>query len=91
MTGEKSAVSQLATADGMLMVSAMDLTDYYVTVCSVCRCASCWHGEFFCKDSSIANVVDVLASVLRREYREHPSHYTEGKLMEVCGQVRYAP
>lgn len=65
--------------------------DYYVTVCSVCRCASCWHGEFRCDASRGAGTVEVLASELLREKREHRSHFSIGKLREVCGGVRYAP
>lgn len=64
--------------------------DYYVTVCSACRCASCWHAEFMCQRSQTAGTIEVLASVLRGEDREHPSYYSVTKLREVCGDVRYA-
>lgn len=59
-----------------------------VTVCSACRCASCWHGEFMCDSSRCAGTIDVLASELRGEYREHPSNFSVEKLREVCGSVR---
>lgn len=65
------------------------MSDYLVTICSVCRCASCWHGEFLCEESRDAGTVDVLASVLRGEDREHPDHFSIAKLTEVCGSVRY--
>ncbi len=64
--------------------------DYYVIVCSACRCASCWHGESLCQASRTAGTVEVRASELRREDREHPSYFSEAKLREVCGSVRYA-
>ena len=64
--------------------------DYYVTVCSACRCASCWHAEFMCQANRHAGTVEVLASELRREDREHPRYFSVSKLREVCGDVRYA-
>lgn len=67
------------------------MKDYLVTVCSACRCASCWNGEFMCDRATGAATVDVLASVLADEGREHPSNYSEDKLREVCGAVRYVP
>lgn len=68
----------------------MPNTDYLVTVCSACRCASCWHGEFMCDASRTAGTVNALASGLRAEDREHPDNYSIAKLHEVCGSVRYA-
>ncbi len=66
------------------------MTDYYVTVCSVCRCASCWHGELMCDSARYAGTIEVLASVLRGEDREHASNFTIRKLEAVCGHVRRA-
>lgn len=68
----------------------MSNRDYYVTVCDKCRTASCWHGEFMCQRSRSAGTIDVLASVLRQEDREHASWFSEENLMNVCGHVRYA-
>lgn len=68
----------------------MPKTDYLVTVCSACRCASCWHGEFMCDASRTAGTVNVRASVLRAEAREHPDNFSTAKLQWVCGAVRYA-
>lgn len=65
------------------------MTDYYVTVCSVCRCASCWHGEFMCQQAQEAGTVDVLASRLRQENREHLDNFSIARLSEVCGAVRH--
>jgi hypothetical protein len=65
------------------------MSDYIVTVCSVCRTASCWHGEFMCDKAAGADVIDVLASQLLTEGREHPSNYAVERLNEVCGRVRY--
>lgn len=63
--------------------------DYLVTVCSKCRTASCWHGEFMCEQSRDAGTVDVLASVLRSEEREHPDNYSIAKLTAVSGAMRH--
>lgn len=68
----------------------MPTTDYYVTVCSACRCASCWHGVFLCGASRNAGTVEVRASELLQDDREHPSYFSAAKLREVCGNVRYA-
>lgn len=67
------------------------MKDYLVTVCSVCRCASCWHGEFMCEASQLARTVEVPASAseLRGEHREHPSNFSAEKLRDVCGTLRY--
>lgn len=65
--------------------------DYWVTVCSACRTASCWHGEFMCQASANASTVDVRASALRVEDREHPSYFSADRVREVCGVVRHAP
>ena len=65
--------------------------DYWVTVCSACRCASCWHGEFMCESSRTASTIEVRASELRGEDLEHPSNFAVGKIREVCGSVRYVP
>lgn len=67
----------------------MPTRDYYVTVCSACRCASCWHGEFMCQASRNASTTEVPASELRRERREHPGCFSVARLREVCGNVRY--
>ena len=59
------------------------MNDYYVTVCSVCRRASCWHGEFMCQQAQGAGTVDVRTSVLRQENREHPENFSIARLSEV--------
>lgn len=63
--------------------------DYWVTVCAACRCASCWHAEFFCASARTASTTEAKASLLRDEDREHPSNYSVDKIREVCGSVRY--
>jgi hypothetical protein len=66
------------------------MPDYYVTVCSACRCASCWHGEFMCDGAWLgAGTVEALASVLRGEDREHVSNFNPEKIEAVCGSVRF--
>jgi len=69
---------------------ARDGRSYYVTVYKECRRASCWHGMFMCERYQTAGVVDVLASDLVKENREHPSYFTREELMRVCGTVQEA-
>lgn len=64
------------------------MSDYWVTVCEVCRTASCWHNKFLCERSATAGLVDVPASVLRTEDREHPTHYSRERVLAVCGEVK---
>jgi hypothetical protein len=64
--------------------------DYLVTVCAACRTAACWHGEFLCERSA-GPTIDIRASVLRADQREHPSNFSVRKVREVCGSVRYVP
>jgi hypothetical protein len=61
--------------------------DYMVTVCAACRCASCWHGEFYCEASRSAGLVAARASELRSERREHTDHFSRQKLFDVTGTV----
>lgn len=65
--------------------------DYLVTVCEHCRRASCWHGEFGCEQYGAAGIIDVPASQLRKERREHPHRYSRKKILEVCGQISELP
>jgi hypothetical protein len=65
------------------------MSDYLVTVCSACKKASCWHGDFFCEESGSAGTVDIPASQLAKMLLEHPSCYSTKRLLEVCGTVRY--
>lgn len=68
----------------------MSRRDYFVTVCSECLRASCWHGEDLCDKSRNAGTVDRLASALDALHHEHPDHYSIAKLLKVCGTVRMA-
>lgn len=65
----------------------MKRRDYWVEVCSACRRASCWHGEFYCEKAKTAGTILVKASALRRERNERPSFFTKSKVREVCGVV----
>lgn len=40
-----------------------------------------------CQQAKTATTVAVKASELLREKREHPSHFSRGKLLDVCGVV----
>lgn len=85
----RDRLTSMRAAETALEDSHAAIQDYLVTVCSACRCASCWHGEFMCQQAKNAGTVDVLASVLRAENREHPDNFSIAKLQEVCGSVRY--
>jgi hypothetical protein len=61
--------------------------DHIVTVCSACRTANCWHGEFMCQAAATASTERILASSLRKLKIEHPSNYSVAKLRQVCGHV----
>jgi len=65
------------------------MTDYWVAVCSACLTASCWHGEFMCEHAKTAKICDKRASDLDLLHNESPDNYSEAKLLEVCGKVRY--
>ena len=68
----------------------MDTTaDYYVTVCSHCLCASCWHGECGCQKYRTAGTVQRKASELDKLNREHPDNYSRQKIAEVCGAIAF--
>lgn len=67
-----------------------ELADYWVTVCSACRRAICWHGTMMCDEAIGASTVEVSASQLATEDREHPDWYSRKRLLEVCGYVRSA-
>jgi hypothetical protein len=42
-----------------------------------------------CMSSRNASTIEVKASDLRAESREHEDNYSEVKLRDVCGSVRY--
>jgi len=68
----------------------MDTTsDYWVTVCDHCLCASCWHGEHGCQEYLTAGTVQRKASELDKLNREHPDNYSHEKLTEVCGIIAF--
>lgn len=61
------------------------MSDYLVTVCAECLCASCWHGEFYCQSSQVAGITTLKASELRALGREHRCHFSRKKIREVTG------
>lgn len=65
------------------------MSDYIVTVCDRCLTASCWHGEFMCSDSQHAGTKELRASQLQKLGLEHPSNFSERKIIAVCGSVRF--
>jgi len=48
-----------------------------ITVCSACLCASCWQGEFRCKDYLTAGTVQKTREELEKLKLEHPSFWIE--------------
>jgi hypothetical protein len=56
-----------------------------IEVCDECWQASCWYGEFLCDESMNAGTVLLPIGVLTRLALEHPSYWSETKLVEVYG------
>lgn len=63
--------------------------DWWVTVCSECLRASCWHMEFPCEKARYAGTAQRAASDLDALNLEHPSHYEPTKLERTNGRVVY--
>lgn len=59
--------------------------DRLISVCSACRRASCWHGDFMCDEAWSAAIVEVPRCVLVGEGREDPHHFSDTRLREVEG------
>ncbi len=62
--------------------------DYWVTVCSACLTASCWHGEVYCDYAKFASTVEKRASELRKLGHEHADHFSRETLFKHSGSVR---
>lgn len=58
-----------------------------VQVCSECKTASCWHGEFMCDESDIADIEIKTVEELNRLGLEHKENYSNAKQLEVYGEV----
>lgn len=63
------------------------MNERFVTVCAACLCVSCWHYTFPCDRYLTANVRRMAVSELDKLGREHPSYYSEERLIEVTGAV----
>ena len=48
-----------------------------VTVCSCCKRACCWQGEFYCDDYRGASTIDLPISELRALNLEHSDYWRE--------------
>ena len=59
--------------------------DWLVTVCDMCKRASCWHGEFMCSHSPGAGTEELLASELDKLGKENPERYSVDKLTRIQG------
>lgn len=81
-------------ADGVGVIAVLGIYDEdlavrderMVIVCSECRRASCWHGEWLCEDARNASTVVVSTRVLDAEANEARHHYGVKKLREVYGE-----
>jgi len=47
--------------------------DWTITVCSACKCATCWQGEFYCQDYRTAGTVEITIREARALNRENPT------------------
>lgn len=65
------------------------MSDWKVTVCDKCLCASCWYGILLCAESSGAGTVQKLASELDSLKLEHPSWYSVDEIRKHTGHVEY--
>lgn len=59
--------------------------DWWVTVCSACLTAICWHGEMYCDHAKNAGTAEKRASTLRALNREHPDNFSPEKIWRVTG------
>lgn len=56
-----------------------------IQVCSSCKTASCWYGEFMCQDSKSADVELMTVSQLTALHREHPENWSDKKMQSIYG------
>jgi len=63
--------------------------DYWVTVCSSCLRACCWHGIFYCDEYQSAGTTKRKASELRKLKKENYSYFSIKNLVDTCGDVEY--
>ena len=58
----------------------MEEPSYMIDVCSECKTASCWHGEFMCDDARSAGLVKISRLDLDNLCLEHKDNYSDKKL-----------
>ena len=46
-----------------------------IWVCKACLRASCWHGEFYCEEYRVADVIQKSIKELKSLDLEHPSYW----------------
>lgn len=46
-----------------------------ITVCSHCKLATCWDGEFMCQQSKTADIEVLTVGELKKLDLEHPSYW----------------
>ncbi len=57
-----------------------------IEVCAECGCASCYHGEFMCWESTTAGTKKRTVAQLDEAYLEHPHHYSKETIKKVYGE-----
>jgi hypothetical protein len=58
-----------------------------IEVCSECRTAACWYGEFMCDMAQNASTILVSQKILADEKREHPSYWSDEEMGKIYGEV----
>ena len=57
-----------------------------IEVCAECGCASCWHGEFMCWESTNAGTKKKTVAELDLDDLENPLHYSKEHIKDVYGE-----
>ena len=70
-----------------MTVTTVKYRDKLIEVCSECKKASCYHGEFMCDEARYAGTELMSRKELDKLKLEHPSRYSNKKLMKVFGQI----
>lgn len=56
-----------------------------VEVCSECKRASCWYGEFMCEYARNADTIVLTAGELRELNLENEEYWSDKKMLDVYG------
>jgi hypothetical protein len=56
-----------------------------IEVCSECKCASCWYGEFMCHEAARAGTKKYTVSDLRKLDLENEDNWSDDKMKSIYG------